>query len=126
MVLLKCFSNNPLVNNISKNCVTVAACCVCAPQVFLPLKKWEAAWLGWRSAALVPKATFLKGLHGTWGFNCVILPKNTRKKNHKLLHCLGRSHGGIPAGLTVTQAESSLRKGFGMPCSSSAELLGQL
>lgn len=69
---------------------------VCAPQVFLPLKKWEAAWLGWLSAVPVPKATFLKGLSGTWGFNSVILPKNAGKKTYKLLHCLGWSHGGNP------------------------------
>lgn len=105
---LECFSNNPPVNI----CTVNASAAVCAPQAFLPLQKWEAARLGWLSAVPVPKATFLKGLCGTWGFNSVILPKNAGKKPPKLLHCLGRSHGGIPAGLTVTQAESKLRKGL--------------
>lgn len=97
---------------MNMNCVRVDVSARRAPQVLLPLKKWEAAWLGWLSAVPVPKATFLKGLCGTWGFNSVILPKNAGKKPHKLLHCLGRSHGGIPAGLPVTQAENRPRKGL--------------
>lgn len=100
----KCFSSNPPVN-ISVNCIRVNVSSVCAPQAFLPLKKLEAAWLGWLSAVPVPKATILKGLCSTWGFDSVMLPKTAGKKTHKLLHCLGRSHGGIPAGLMVTQAE---------------------
>ena len=97
---------------ISAWTVSLTATVVLTPQVFLPLQKWEAAWLGWLSAVPVPKTTFLKGLCSTWGFNFVILPKNAEKKPHKLLHCLGWSHGGIPARLTVTQAESGVRKGL--------------
>lgn len=41
---------------------------------------------------------------------CYPAKKCRKKKPCKLLHCLGRSHGGIPAGLAVTQAESRLRK----------------
>lgn len=59
----------------------------------------------------VPKATFLKILCSMQGRNSCHPAKKCRKeKPHGLLHCLGRSHGGIPAGLTVTQAESRLRK----------------
>lgn len=44
------------------------------------------------------------------GFNLVILPKTTGKKNLPLLHRLGRSHKGIPARTKVTHTHSRLRK----------------
>lgn len=75
---LECYSNNPPVN-ISLNCITENVCCLHTTS-FPAIKKWEAAWLGWLSVVPVPKATFLKGLCGTWGFNSVILPKNAGKK----------------------------------------------
>lgn len=111
IVSLECFISNPPVNT-GTNCITVNPSAVCTPQVSLPLKKWEVSWLGQLSAVPVPETTFLKGLYGTWSFNSVVLPKTQEKKTHKLLHYLGWSHGGIPAGLMVTQAENRLRKGL--------------
>lgn len=93
---LKCFSSNPPVN-ISVNCIRVNVSAVCAPQAFLPLKKWEAAWLGWLSAVPVPKATFLKGLCCTWGFNSVMLPKTAGKKNSQVTSLPGPEPWGNPS-----------------------------
>ena len=46
------------------------------------------------------------------GFQFCYPAKKCRKKKLTLLQRLGRSHGGIPARLVVTQAESRLRKGL--------------
>lgn len=74
---------------MSMYCLTVNMSTVCTPQAFLPIKKWEAAWLGWLSAVLVPKATFLEALYDTWGFSSVIQPKITGKKNSQVTSFLG-------------------------------------
>lgn len=67
--------------------------------------------LGCLSAVFVPEATFLKVICSMQSCNSCHPAKKCRKeKPHGLLHCLGHSHEGIPAGLTVTQAESRLRK----------------
>lgn len=58
------------------------------------------------------------------GFQPCYSAKNTAKINHKLLHFLGWSHGGIPTVLTVTQRKKGRALGFGMPCSFSARLPG--
>lgn len=70
---------------------------VCTPQVFLPLKKWEAAWLGCLSAVPVPKATFLKGLFSTWGFELCYPAKKCRKKNSQVTSVLGPLPRGNPS-----------------------------
>lgn len=115
------FSDNAPVN-ISTSCIAASAsAAVCAPQAFLPLKKWETAWLGRLSAVPVPKATFLKGLRGTWGFNSVILPKNAGKKTSQVTSLPGPEPWGNPsragddADREQTEEES---EAFGIPCRS--------
>lgn len=60
------------------------------------------------------------------GFNLVILPKTAEKKILPLLHCLGRSHKGIPARAKVTHTHSRLRKCLlsGYPAACRPELCG--
>lgn len=48
------------------------------------------------SAGFLPKATFLKGLCSTWGFNSVILPKNAGKK-WQVTSLLGLEPWGNPS-----------------------------
>lgn len=115
IVSLEPFSNNPPVN-IHMNYIIVNVSTLCAPQVLLPLKKWEAAWLGWLSAVPVPKATFLKGLCSTWGFNSVILPKNAGKKQVTSLPAL--EPRGNPSRADGDAGRAEKAGAFGIPCSS--------
>lgn len=104
---LECFSNSPPVN-ISLNCISQSECCPPTPHVSLPLKEREAAWLGWLSAVPVPKATYLKGLFGTWRFNSVILPKNAGK----LTSLLGPEPRGNPSRADGDAGRERTTKGF--------------
>lgn len=45
----------------------------------------------------MPKATFLKGLCGMWGFNSVILPKNAGKKTSQVTSLPGPKPWGNPS-----------------------------
>lgn len=77
---------------------------MCTPQAFLPLNKWFQLVFCqklhfWRACAARGALTLL---------SC----QKMQEKNGKLLHCLGWSHGGIPAWRVVTQAERSQRLGL--------------